>query len=49
MLGAYLVVALGIELDCREAGDFGVLQLVDGGVHFGHYHIVSILKSLGQL
>lgn len=48
-VGAYLVVALGVELDRGEAGDLGVLQLVDGGVHFGHYDIVSILESLGQL
>lgn len=48
-MGAYLVVTLRVELDRGEAGDLGVLQLVDGGVHFGHYNVVSILESLGQL
>lgn len=44
----YLVV-LKVQLDGREGGDLGVLQLVDGGVDLGDNDVVVLLKVLGQL
>lgn len=44
----YLVV-LKVQLDGREGGDLGVLQLVDSGVDLGDNDVVVLLKVLGQL
>lgn len=40
----HLVVALGVQLEGWEAGDFGVLQLVSCGVHLGDYNVIVILE-----
>ena len=44
LVGVFLVEANG-----REAPDTSVAQFIDGGVHFGHNHVLVVLQRLGQL